>query len=219
MKKWQYISDSIQGTERKENKDRIFVVEDDKKIIAFLFDGISSAEEANKGIDLAIDSIKENYQKIDLINYSLPDLIFDINQKITTSNLTSPFSTYSVAYIQKSEKIVHFSNLGDTRVYEITPQYIKQLSQDDNLIHNRNVVTKYLGMLQLDKSQIRIFSINTDNKRFLLCSDGFYTFIEGNLSEFYRIFNFKKSLSIKKAIDREIKGKNLDDASYILIFQ
>lgn len=219
MRRWQYISNSIQGTERKENKDRIFVIEDSEKIIAFLFDGISSAEEANKGIDLAIDFIKENYKKIDLISYNISDLIFDINQKIISSKLDSPFSTYGAVYIPKTGEMAFFSNLGDSRIYEITPQYLKQLSQDDNLIHNKNVVTRYLGMVQLDKSQIRTFSANVNSKRFLLCSDGFYLFVEENLPEFYKIFNFKKPLNIKKALERKIKGKNFDDASYILIFQ
>lgn len=220
MKNWQYISDSIKGTERKKNKDRVLVIENEKHILAILFDGISSAEEANKGIDIAINFIKQNHKKLDQEkNYNLGDLMFSTNQKITTSNLTSPFSTYSAVYISKTKRLAAFSNLGDSRIYEITPQYTKQLSHDDNLIHNKNIVTKYLGMVQLSRSEIDDFYLNVEDKKILLCSDGFYSLLEYNLSKFHKIFNFKRLQNIKNGLIHEVRKKNFDDSSYILIFQ
>ena len=220
MKGLQYISDSIKGSERRENKDRAFIVETDNYLLAVLFDGISSADEANRGIDISIKFIEASHQKLDQeSSYSLSDLMFDVNRKITAPNLITPFSTYSAFYIPKSRETAIFSNLGDSRIYEVTPQYAKQLSHDDNPVYNKNVVTKYLGMVQLDRSQIEEFSLDVRGKRILLCSDGFYTLFESNLSKFHKILNFKRPQDIKRGLKREVSGKNFDDSSYILIFR
>ena len=220
MNGWQYICDSIKGSERKENKDRVFITENDKHFLAVLFDGISSADEANRGIDVSIKFIEENHQKLDEeFNYDISDLMFDVNQKITATDLVTPFSTYSAIHIPKSGETAFFSNLGESRIYEITPQYAKQLSHDDNPVYNKNVVTKYLGMVQLDRTQIENFSLNIREKKALLCSDGFYILFEDNLSKFHKILNFKRPQDIKNGLKREVSGKNYDDSSYILIFQ
>ncbi len=220
MRGWQYISDSTKGSERKENKDRVFIIENDKHFLAVLFDGISSADEANRGIDVSIKFIEENYQKLDQeFGHDLSDLMFDVNQKIIETDLVTPFSTYSAIYIPKSGGVATLSNLGDSRIYEITPQYAKQLSHDDNPVYNKNIVTKYLGMVQLDRSQIKDFSLDIEGRRILLCSDGFYALFESDLSKFHKILNFKRPQDIKSGLKREVNEKNFDDSSYILIFQ
>jgi len=219
MINWHYVSDSIKGTKREKNKDRVLVAEDEKHMLAVLFDGISSAKEADEGIDIAINFIKQNHQKLDQEkDYNLGDLMFDANHKIAESNLISPFSTYSAICIPKAGGSAVFSSLGDSRIYVITSQYAKQLSHDDNLIHNKNIVTKYLGMVQLSRLQIEDFSLDITGKKILLCSDGFYSSLESNLSKFHKIFNFKRPWSIKNGLRREVKDKNFDDSSYILIF-
>ena len=215
-----YISDSIKGTEREENKDRIFVAQQDGSLLAILFDGISSAEGANAGIDVAIEFAKTNYQRIKLTTggYGLADLMFDVHRKIVESPISSPFSTYSAAYVPQGDTAAVFSNLGDSRIYEVTSQYIKQLSHDDNLVHNRSVVTRYLGMVNLERSGVTDFPLDIKDKRILLCSDGFYSILEQNLSRFHEVLNFKRPSDIEKALSQEIRSKNLDDSSYILMF-
>ncbi|HEY4515593.1 MAG TPA: protein phosphatase 2C domain-containing protein [Candidatus Paceibacterota bacterium] len=214
-----YISDSIKGIERNDNKDRIFTTKWGESLLSVLFDGISSAPEANKGIDLAVDYIEKNYIKLSSLNiYNLSDMMFESNLIIAESNLDSPFTTYSAIYISGKENLAVISNLGDSRIYEISPQYIKQLSEDDSLMHNKNVVTKYLGMLELEREDFSDLQVDIKDKKMLLCSDGFYTILEKNLSRFHSILNFKNSLNIKKSLSAEIKNKNLDDSSYILIY-
>lgn len=218
MVTWNYISDSIQGTERKENKDRVWIKEDDTSLFAVLFDGISSAKDANKGIDVAIEFLEKAYSEIQSKkNFRVSDLIYEVNQRIADANLSSPFTTCSAAYVLKASGDAQFSNLGDSRIYQITRQYIKQLSEDDNLIHNKNIVTKYLGMVNLDREQVTDFTLNVSGSRILLCSDGFYSLLEENLERFYKILNFKRTASIQKSFRTEIAGENLDDASYLLI--
>lgn len=215
-----YVNDSFKGTNRKENKDRIWVSEKNDQMLVVLFDGISSAEEANRGIDVAVDFLEKNYQRFFANgDFALADLMFEVNSQIVKAELDSPFTTYSAAYFDSGSEMAKFSNLGDSRIYEVSSQYLKQLTEDDNLVHNKNVVTKYLGMLELEREQIREFSLDIKGKRILLCSDGFYLILEKMLARFYEILNFKNEINIKKSLASEIKGKNLDDASYILIFK
>lgn len=217
MDRLYYVSDSIRGTGRDENKDRVFITQENGNLLAVLFDGISSAKEANRGIDVAISFIERNHHKINSnLGYNLDDLMFGVNKEILESGLSSPFTTYSALYVPKEGHRAIFSNLGDSRIYEITPQSAKQLSIDDNLAHNKNVVTKYLGMVELDRSQFKNLTLEIEGRRILLCSDGFYTLLEDNLLGFHKILNFKKQSDVKKALTREIHGKNQDDASYIL---
>ncbi|MBI4158110.1 MAG: protein phosphatase 2C domain-containing protein [Candidatus Yanofskybacteria bacterium] len=220
MHPFRYTSDSLKGTKRKENKDRIWISEKNEWIFSVLFDGISSAKEANRGIDIAVDFLEKNYQRF-LVNRNLrlADLMFEVNSQIIKAGLNSPFATYSAAYFNSMSGMAKFSNLGDSRIYEVTPQYLKQLTQDDNLVHDKNVVTKYLGMVELTREQILEFLVNTEGKRILLCSDGFYSILEEKLSRFYEIFNFKNEVNIKKSLSSEIEGNNFDDASYVLVFK
>ena len=220
MENKRYVEASIKGMEREQNKDRIFVQENEEDFLAILFDGVSSANEANEGIDVAIESINKNRYRLRSGHdkYHLADLMWDAHQAVIDSSISSPFTTYSAVFFPKASTNGTFSNLGDSRIYEVTPQYVKQLSTDDNLIHNKNVVTRYLGMLNLERHQIVEFALDAKEKRVLLCSDGFYSILEQNLSRFHEVLNFKRSADITKALSQEIRRKNSDDSSYILIF-
>jgi len=216
---WRYIDDSTKGTERKENKDRVWVKENSEQVLAVLFDGISSAKDANKGIDIATQCLEEDFSSIGIsTNSRLSDLMFKINQKIVESALESPFTTYSAILIHKTSGKAQMSNMGDSRIYQVAPQYLKQLSEDDNLLHNKNVVTRYLGMIDLNRDEVTDFNFEIGDSRILLCSDGFYSMLEKNLGRFFEILNFKTTLNIKKSLKNEVKGKNFDDSSYLLIF-
>lgn len=215
----EYITDSIKGTERKENKDRTLVIPSENYLLAILFDGISSAPDANKGIDIAVNFIKENYTHFaSNEKYDLANLMHKTHLAIIQSKFESPYSTFSAICIAQNRNWAIFSNLGDSRIYEITPQYIKQLSKDDNLVHRKNIVTKYLGMLELEANDFLPTDFDFINKRILLCSDGFYSFLEQDIKKFHTVLNFDRAGNIKNNLLNEISEKNIDDSSYILIF-
>lgn len=215
----EYVTDSIKGTQRKENKDRIIVLSSENYLLAILFDGISSAPDANKGIDIAINFIQGNYSRFGLNEkYNLTNLMRQTHFAITQSGLDTPYSTFSAVCIAKNKSWATFSNLGDSRIYEVTPQHIKQLSKDDNFFHNKNVVTRYLGMIELESDDFYVTDFDIINKRILLCSDGFYSFLEKDLGKFHSVLNFKRAGNIKNNLFNKITEKNLDDSSYILIF-
>ncbi len=215
----EYVTDSIKGLQREENKDRTLIISSENYLLAILFDGISSAPEANKGIDIAENFIKQNYASFALNkNYNIAKLMNNAHLAIIQSKLDSPYATFSAICISHDKSWAVFANLGDSRVYEVTPQYIKQLSKDDNLFHRKNVVTRYLGMVELKVDDFLANNLDVTNKRILLCSDGFYSFLEQDLKKFHRVLNFDRSGNIKNNLSSEIIEKNIDDSSYILIF-
>lgn len=214
-----YVNDSFKGIDREENKDRIWISEKNGQLLVILFDGISSAKEANLGIDIAIDFLEENYQSFFTNgDFALADLMFEVNSQIVKRGLDGAFTTYSAVYFNLTSGKAKFSNLGDSRIYEVTRQSLKQLTKDDNPAYDKNVVTKYLGMIELKREQVEEFSLDITDKRILLCTDGFYLILEKMLARFYEILNFKNESNVKKSFTSEIEGRNSDDASYILIF-
>lgn len=215
-----YIADSIKGTQRIENKDRTLVLSSEDYLLAILFDGISSAAEANKGIGIAVDFIEKNYSLFYATDkwYDLSSLMFEAHRAAIQPELNDPYATFNAVCVSRKKEWAVFSNLGDSRTYEVTPQYIKQRSKDDNLLHNKNVVTKYLGMIELKKEDFLVNNFDVADKRILLCSDGFYSLLEEDRKDFHSILNFDRPGYIKKALFNKISGKNLDDSSYIFVF-
>jgi len=214
-----YIKDSFQGQNRLINKDRILFLENKIGVLAVVFDGISSAKDANEAIDIAVKFLQQNWEKLNTTDsYDLADLMYEVNGEIFKSSLDAPYSTYCAFYLRRNEASAQISSLWDSRVYEVTSQYIKQLTEDDNLVNNKNVVTKYLGMIELERADVGNFYVDVVGKKFLLCSDGFYHSLESNLKRFHRVLNFKSPKRVLNALSVEVQKSNSDDASYIFIY-
>lgn len=219
MKVINYISDSTIGTSRKINKDFVFILENDAYLLTILFDGVSSAEQAILGINVATEYVRKNSETFFVgHDFKLAEMMFNANEKIVESGLSTPYTTYSAVCILKSENLNTFiwSNLGDSRIYKVNPQYIRQLSVDDNLIHSKNIVTRCLGMVQLSKEDF-IDQRELFDTKVLLCSDGFYSIMDTDLLKFSELFNFKLLSNTKKSLGSRVETNNHDDASYILI--
>lgn len=217
-----YIQDSIQGTERSQNKDSILILEKDAYTLFIIFDGISSSKNALRGILLASNFIKESSDLfLGLEEYNLPELMYEVN-KITSEEKNSElgaYATFSAIAIKYAPipSIVGCS-LGDSRIYGLSKNYLRQDSKDDNIPQNPNIVTKSLGMVELNKDDFKKITLSPErNERILLCTDGFYSVMERELARFHSILNFRSIRKIRSSLFTELHQKNQDDASYILI--
>ena len=144
--------------------------------------------------------------------------MYDVNKDIVNSGFANALTTYCVIFFPEGDKeCIKFSNLGDSRIYSMTKQYIEKLSVDDNLYSGSSVITKCLGINSLKKSDFREETINVDDKRFLLCTDGFYIFLEEDKDRIFKFLNRTYLGPVKKNIEKIIDGRNNDDATYILI--
>lgn len=218
MGKAEHIFGSFKGKNHSKNEDGRLILVSKNYTLYFIFDGVGSASNATEGIRNAKEFIKKNYSKYySQTNFSLSLLMCDTNTYILDSTIDEAFTTYCAIYIPhtRNDKI-KFSNLGDSRIYIITNQFIEQITNDDKLISSRNIITRYLGLDSIKLNDFPEKILESTNCKILLCTDGFYTLMDENKERFFAIFNFSLLEKIKKAIRKEIK-QNTDDASYILV--
>jgi len=212
-----YILDSIRGITHLENQDKTVVIENPTFSLFFVFDGVSSAKNASTAVNLSEKFIKENYRKYCKNDeVSLKNLIIGLNEHLIESNLEEMLTTCSCLYYSALENKLKFLNIGDTRIYGISNQYITKYTKDNNLEQMPNVLTKCLGMKNLISQDFEEKYIANTDKRILICSDGFYKFLEKNKTIFHKLLNFKRLGNVEKALKREIIN-NEDDSTYLLL--
>ena len=142
--------------------------------------------------------------------------MYKTNQYLLEKNIEEPYTTYVASLFIKNDGSILISGMGDSRIYGISNQYINQHSKDDKSMTS-NALTKCLGAENLTKEDFTEKLLSAPEDRILLCSDGFYHFLEGNKSTFFELLNFSNLKNIKNKIVKEVKNKNSDDATYILI--
>jgi serine/threonine protein phosphatase PrpC len=214
-KETKYVFSSFKGLKHKENWDELLIIDEAEYSIFAVFDGVSSAQGGKKGSLKSKQFIRQNYKKYLTDKFELKNLIYDLNQHLINSNVTEPYSTYCMVYFNKINKSYCYSWLGDSRLYYITNQYVKQLTQDDS--YSENSISKFLGDASLDLTDFRELQNFKDSGHLLLCTDGFYKIFESNKLAFFDNF-LKKSLPlIKERINSMVRGKNYDDSTFIFV--
>ncbi len=214
-----YITDSIKGRNRTKNKDGTLIIKSDNFSLFALFDGVSSAKDAKKGVQKAIRFIKKHH--LLYLRGLLPEidrLLYDLNLDLVSSNLDDPFTTCSLLLIpNKSSKPLQYVNIGDSRVYSVTRQYLKSYTDKDQSKIFKNQLSSYLGKPGLESRFFKISEIQRSSENFIICSDGFYQIMESHKHKFFKIFQFRYLKNLQKALRKEILRKNTDDATYIFV--
>lgn len=99
-------------------------------------------------------------------------------------------------------------NIGDSRLYEVTPEGIRQISEDHSLVAelvrkgeltprearnhpDKNIITRALGIQEDAEIDLFPFPVKRGN-RYLLCSDGLSNMVED--TELCRLIQKKKAL-------------------------
>lgn len=213
------IYDSIKSPYHKANQDRTLVIKDVLYNLYFLFDGVGSATNPIKGINLAIKYIKQNHKQYYYNNrFNLSKLLYDTNQYILAHKVTEPYTTCCAVAINFNIEEGIFVSLGDSRLYAVSNQYITQQTKDDKDFLMGNSITKCLGMVHLAPDDFieKTMKINP-NEKLLICSDGFYNIMLNNIKRFSDVLNFNRLGMVMLSLKKEIYKKNKDDASYLLI--
>jgi serine/threonine protein phosphatase PrpC len=210
-----FIYNSKKGRSRERNQDRIMIIYHKGFYLFALFDGVSSFPFSYAFAETFKRRIKANIDIVDGHGNNLDILFYKINKDVSKLKINGK-STISVLFYNMTEGIAKFINIGDTRIYMYNNQFLEQLTVDDSLNGNENIVTKCLGYDSLIIDDFKPKIIENQNN-FLICTDGFYKLMEKELKEYFTTLNFKNPLNIKKKIANLQRGKNQDDSSYILI--
>ena len=210
-----YIVDSLKGVKRKKNQDGYLILSNENISIFIVFDGLSSNEFSYIYINIFKEKIKKEFEDNENFHQSISDILFKIHLSLINSGAKG-YSTISMIVYRKKMDIVEFLSIGDSRIYIFTSSYLESITKDDNLSERKNILTRYLGSPQLKREDFQLKKINS-KCHFLICTDGFYSLMETELKEYFRIINLKYLKNILNGLKRLQTTFNSDDSTYILI--
>lgn len=209
-----FLYNSKKGIKRDKNQDSLFIYDNENYIIFIVFDGVSSYENSYKLINAYKKSLKNELRNISTKEY-LSNALFKAHEAVLKLKIEGK-STLSALVIDKKTNNIQFVNIGDSRIYLFTKQYIHQITNDDLLAGSSNIVTRCLGMSELSIGDFELTRIENGNN-FLICTDGFYNLMEDSIKDFFTALNFTKSQNIKRKMSVLQRRRNIDDSTYIVI--
>jgi serine/threonine protein phosphatase PrpC len=210
-----HLVGSKKGTNRNKNQDRFLIIEKDGYSLFMVFDGVSSNQMSYLFINEFKKRVRFKSKVAEISENTLSKVLYEINIKLIQSGLEG-MSTLSLLFFNKIGNNVEFLNIGDSRIYIFTNQYLEKITEDDALLGRNNIITKYLGLEALTLDDFQLEKTSNDCN-YLMCTDGFYTLMENELKEYFTTLNFRKLRNIKKKLLSLQKGNNSDDSSYIII--
>tara|TARA_R110000744_G_C19366098_1_gene561922 strand:+ start:449 stop:1117 length:669 start_codon:yes stop_codon:yes gene_type:complete len=210
-----HVTYSEQGVKRKFNQDSFLIIEKLNFSLYIIFDGVSSnalsltfIEEYKKLIKIA----SENHP---CFKDSISKLFYDINNRLIENNIEG-MSTISALLFDKIKGGIKYLNIGDSRIYTFTNQFIEKITIDDSLNKSSNILTKCLGSKVLVLEDFDLHNLD-EAQNYLMCTDGFYRMMETNLKEYFEILNFKNFSNIRNGLKKLQKSKNNDDSTIIIV--
>lgn len=206
------IGDIFQGKSSREKKDKIETIKGKNYSLYFLFDGVFTLPNTSRAIALALKFARANFLKYENgTSFRLADLMRDINSEIVASGLPNPHTAFAAAFVPDDlEKEAKAAWLGGVGVCLVSNQSIVDLTKKETDLE------KLLGM-NLTKGDFREAVLKNKKNSILLASDGFYKFMEGKRDDLVRIFNNPKLASAKVILERFVKNRTFQDATYVLI--
>jgi serine/threonine protein phosphatase PrpC len=210
-----FICDTKRGIKRLSNQDDVLILETNDYRLFFLFDGVSSMDSSIVLVKQCKSFITKNFEKYFTKEIGLAQLLFDTHEYVLERKILG-LSTCSAVYLSMKQGKSYFVNIGDSRIYDFTNQYLIPISKDDLLPGSKNIITKSLGADNLNRNDFCQYEFTFSNG-LLLCSDGFYHLMEAEKKKYFSIFHFKRGENIKRAIVKQQIGRNFDDSTYILI--
>lgn len=229
------------GKVREINEDSYLIVEKDDYILCAVADGMGGHNAGEIASETAVSAIKELFNDNFLKHKEIPDFINKsinyANKKIRDKSIVSDDyngmgTTLAMAIIDKYEKMLYVGNVGDSRVYIVSPRKMDQITFDHSLVAEyikqgkitqneakthpkRNVITRALGTN--DDVIGDVFELKIEkNIKLLLCSDGLTNHLSND--EILEIINDRKNNDyIRCLIDKANQKGGTDNITIIVV--
>ncbi len=229
---------------RNKNEDSILTIDEENNSLFVIADGLGGQGDGDIASKAVVDKFRENYDNIDkkntreFINITIEECNKLINSKKEDSVKTDMMSTVVALLIDKNN--IFFGHVGDSRIYRFEKDKLIERTQDHSVPQvlvktgelkeseirhhpDRNRLLRALGMGE-KKGHINSFQTIGRNgvpMAFLLCSDGFWEFIEEK--EMERILNNSNTPEqwlevMEKEVISNGKNYNMDNYSAICVF-
>lgn len=209
------ICNSLKGIARMQNQDDIWFMRSNAYSLFILFDGVSSLNRSIDYIQYCKQFLQFNHNLyIDSI-IKLDQLIYDMHLSSLSSSIDGK-TTCSALLLHYDLHKAFIVNIGDSRIYSFSNYFLESLTVDDNLAGNNRILTKYVGFEDLELNDLVQKEVDIE-QNFLICSDGFYSFMEENIKKYFIILQYKRNKNIVNAIEKMQINKNKDDSTYIIL--
>jgi len=189
------------GKTREINEDNFGSISGAFGILLIICDGMGGYKGGEIASQTAVKSIENHFEKLNG-NYDPPQEIYNAfnsanNSIIQNANNDSTLSDMgsTVVLVLLKDGLVHYANLGDSRIYRIRQGKILQLTKDNSLVQQmidsniiteneakthpkKHVITKALGIdADLEPEMYQPFKLQ-ENDIIILCSDGLTEHVE-----------------------------------------
>lgn len=183
------------GLKRKNNEDAAGVFDVNKGLLVIVCDGLGGNKGGEVASSLSVETIYKSFRDSDEPDYLLRikvsieeanELLLDQSDK--NSAVSGMATTAEVLFIE--DDILYFGHVGDSRIYEMKNDKIKQLTKDHSLVQqlvdngiltsveaeshpNRNVIVRAIG--DSEEIEVDLFKMklnNEDDLKFFVCTDG-----------------------------------------------
>ncbi|PWK72519.1 serine/threonine protein phosphatase PrpC [Mucilaginibacter oryzae] len=211
-----YVSNSKKGLKRERNQDKILIVDKDQYYLFFVFDGVSSFSTSHIFINQYTKKLKSKLNDLNPTGNNLGQFLFETHNQVLSDCEAQGMSTLSALFYNKTLNKAQYVNIGDSRIYQFSNQFIERITDDDSLSDRSNILTKCLGLASLSIDDFMPTDVVSEYN-FLICTDGFYKLMLNDLKAYFQAYNFKNFRNIEKKLSLLQRRKNNDDSSYILI--
>lgn len=203
------------GLKRDRNQDSYLIMDKGNYTLFIVFDGVSSYIDSYRFIDAFKRILKSELKQLSFSNINISKALFHAHNRVLQLKINGK-STISLLLVDKDFSNKFFVNIGDSRIYIFTKQYLQKITHDDSLAGSSNIITRCLGMTELSEEDFKLAKIEKGNN-FLICSDGFYSLMENNIKDYFMSLNYNKFRNIKRKLSSLQRGNNMDDSTYIVI--
>ncbi len=237
--KYSHVSVSETGLRREENEDSFGVFELEDGLLTVLCDGLGGNKAGEVASSLSVETIYNSFIKSDNPDYleRIKDAINAANKMIIEESSSTPAfkgmaTTVEVLFLNSAN--AYWGHIGDSRIYKLVNDKIKQLTKDHSLVQrlvdegyltikeaenhpNKNIIMRALGdtsEVEADLSKVRLLS--KDKIKFFVCSDGVTSVVPDN--ELQEVLNNKDADLIAKKLSQLINDRGApDNYTFILI--
>ena len=232
------------GQVRKANQDAFHCgTLDDGTLWAVVCDGMGGVNGGGVAAQIAVESISGNilsqYQQAmngsavkNLLLASVTKaniMIFDAAKE--NASLMG-MGTTAIAVIIK-DRILHIAHVGDSRVYLLNKETIKQLTTDHSMVQvlvergqiteweakvhpDKNLITRALGVNETIETDYCAYELSAEDK-VLLCTDGLSNYLEDE--EMFSFINNTSEDPLQQLIDAANQKGGGDNITAVLIYE
>ena len=237
--KFKYVTLTDIGLKRTDNEDSFGVFETEGGLLAVVCDGLGGNKAGDIASKLAVQAISKTFTTLKGAEY-LERIRFSILEanKIVIDESNKDFdrkgmaTTVEVLFLKDDN--AYWGHVGDSRIYYLKNNKLKQLSKDHSLVQklidegyltlkeaenhpNKNIIMRALGdsnSLEVDLSKIKI---NPDDPgKFFVCTDGVTTVV--NDSELEKLLENKNIHYISEMIANLVEKRGApDNYTFVII--